>query len=122
MERLCVFALPLCLKSARMRRPDITSIEASIVSDSRIAKVHRDFMDIPGATDVITFSYGEMVVSADTAAREGPEHGLTLEAELALYVIHGILHLHGWNDQSVDEAKEMHICQHSILKAALSCL
>ena len=76
-----------------------------ILTDKAIAKIHGDFMDDPTATDVITFegqpelgSAGEICVSADTAARYAAEHGRAFSEELSLYVIHGWLHLAGYDD------------------------
>jgi len=91
-----------------------------MVSDARIARVHSDFMHLKGATDVITFPYGEIIVSVDTAEREAKKQKWSTETELALYVIHGMLHLYGWEDASITEASAMSQCQETILKSALS--
>lgn len=93
------------------------TIEASIVSDRAIAKIHRDFMNIPGPTDVITFPYGEIIVSAQTAETNASAHHLSLEQELSLYFIHGILHLLGFDDKDPKDASLMHHEQEKILKA-----
>lgn len=73
-------------------------VEVAIVSDAVIAKVHQDFMGIAGATDVITFEHGEIVTSADTARAAAAEHGHRTEEEVALYIVHGLLHLNGYDD------------------------
>lgn len=83
-----------------------------------MAKVHRAFLGIPGATDVITFPYGEIVVCADVAAERAPEFGKSIEDEIALYVIHGLLHLAGHDDIDVGDARRMHRAQERILKKA----
>lgn len=113
-------ALPLCVQSAKTRRkrkklPE--HLEATIVSDNVIAKIHMDFMNIPGPTDVITFPYGEIVVSAETASQNARTYGLRLEEEIALYVIHGILHLLGFDDKEKTSATIMRREQEKILKA-----
>ncbi len=91
--------------------------ELSIVflTDAALAKIHVDFMDDPTATDVITFEgdtaaslAGEICVSVDTAARfvglpfaGTPRAGALQESfssELTLYVVHGWLHLAGYDD------------------------
>ena len=51
----------------------LEEIEVSVVSDRTIAAVHRRFMDIRGATDVITFEHGEIVISGETAARHAAD-------------------------------------------------
>ena len=85
----------------------LDTVEISLVSDEAVAKVHGDFMNDPSPTDVITFQHGEILVSADTAHERGPEHGQTLREELALYMIHGLMHLGGWEDHEEAEAAEM---------------
>lgn len=113
------------LKSAfGIRRSAISAIcppgELSIafLTDPALAKIHADFMNDPTATDVITFEgdpmaelAGEICVSADTAARfvegpppDGPRTATTralqtnFATELTLYVVHGWLHLCGYDD------------------------
>jgi probable rRNA maturation factor len=93
--------------------------EVAIVSDAVIARVHRQFMDVPGATDVITFDHGEIVVSADTAQRCAAEHGHGVTEELALYVIHGLLHLNGYDDIAPRDRARMHRVQDRIWRRVL---
>jgi len=98
----------------------LSEIEVSLVSDRAIAAVHRRFMDIPGPTDVITFEHGEIVISAETAARYAAEYRQPLEHELGLYIIHGILHLNGHDDLAEPAATRMREAQAGILKRLLS--
>jgi probable rRNA maturation factor len=81
--------------------------ELSIVflSDAALAKLHADFLSDPTPTDVITFEgdptlgvAGEICVSVDTAARYARLHRGKFSRELLLYVIHGWLHLAGYDD------------------------
>lgn len=81
--------------------------ELSIVflSDEALAFLHARFLNDPSCTDVITFegngdagSAGEICVSADTAARYAAEHERDFSEELTLYVVHGWLHLVGYDD------------------------
>jgi probable rRNA maturation factor len=97
----------------------LEEIEVSIVSDRAIAKVHRRFMKIAGATDVITFEHGEIVISAETAARYARENGQRLEHEIGLYIIHGILHLNGHDDLTESAASRMKRTQAEILRRVL---
>ena len=76
-------------------------------------------MNIPGATDVITFDHGEIVISAETALENSRIHGKTLEEELALYMIHGLLHLKGFDDKESGAAAEMDREQQRILAQCL---
>jgi probable rRNA maturation factor len=93
----------------------LDEIDVSIVSDRAIAAVHLRFMDIPGPTDVITFEHGEIIISAPTADRHAREHRQPLEHELGLYIIHGILHLNGYDDLSEPAASGMRKVQTALL-------
>ncbi len=113
--------MPLCLMAAKSPDAPLQSlgeIEVSIVSDRAITKVHGDFLNDPSPTDVITFPYGEIITSAETAARQGAEHGEPLDRELARCIIHGLLHLAGWDDHDRVERQRMHREQERILKTA----
>lgn len=85
-------------KDAPVLLGEIDEVEISLVDDATIARAHEDFMSIAGATDVITFQHGEMLVSLDTAGRAAAELGRATGEEVLLYCIHGLLHLHGYND------------------------
>jgi probable rRNA maturation factor len=77
-------------------------------------------MGVPGATDVITFDYGEIVVSADTAKRCATEHGHGVREELGLYIIHGLLHLNGYDDLEPRPRARMHRVQERIWRGLLA--
>jgi probable rRNA maturation factor len=100
----------------------LEEIEVSILSDRSIAAVHTRFMDIAGPTDVITFEHGEIVLSAQTAARYAAEYGQRLEHELGLYIIHGLLHLNGHDDLAEPAASRMRALQFKVLASALRAL
>ena len=93
------------------------TVEISVVSDRVIARVHRQFMEIPGATDVITFGHGEIVLSAATAARQARENGEEPNREVARYIVHGLLHLNGHLDADPADAAAMWTVQESVLQA-----
>lgn len=92
----------------------LDEVEVTIVSDRTIARVHRDFMAIDGATDVITFEHGEIVLSADTAREQAHLHKHRVEEEIGLYIIHGLLHLNGFDDLTPPEFRKMHKVQNRI--------
>ena len=77
---------------------ELDVVEISIVDDPTIAEVHGEFLDDPTATDAITFPYGEVLVSCDTAASYAAAHDLPREEELFRYMVHGLTHLHGYLD------------------------
>jgi probable rRNA maturation factor len=109
-------AIPLCVEQAVNESPllGLEQLEVSVVSESEISEVHGRFLNDPTATDVITFDHGEIIVSADMAQEKASGLGHPTEAELLLYVIHGLLHLGGYNDKSESEFEEMSQIQERI--------
>ena len=101
---------------------DLEEIGIVLVSDSRIAALHEEFMSDPTPTDVITFRHGEVVISAETALREARTRALPVAEEISRYAIHGLLHLAGWSDGDEVKAAEMHGVQEKILRRALGVL
>jgi probable rRNA maturation factor len=98
----------------------LDEVEISIVSDKVIAQVHQDFMDVPGATDVITFAHGEIVISAQTARVYALKYENSFEKEIMLYIIHGLLHLAGHEDTELQERQAMEEIQMQILEQVWS--
>ncbi len=122
LERLAALAaaaMPLVAREAGAAPSvlaDLEEVEVSVVDDATIARVHGEFMNDPTPTDVITFHHGEVLVSADTAAREAAARQLPLERELLLYIIHGLLHLHGHTDANDAPRALMHETQERVLR------
>ncbi len=100
----------------------LEEVVVTVVSDGRIDRMHREFMGISGATDVITFEHGDVVVSADTAQREADARGHRVEAELGLYIVHGLLHLNGFDDLSPGPRTEMHRVQDVVWRELIESL
>jgi probable rRNA maturation factor len=103
-------ALAACLDRPQRKSgclADLGQVEVVLVSDKRIAQIHRRFMNDPGPTDVITFQHGEIVISIQTAKRQARRFGTTLDRELRLYIVHGLLHLQGFDDKTAAGAAEM---------------
>ena len=94
----------------------LSHLDIALVDDGRIARIHGVFLNDPTPTDVITFEYGEIVASAETARRMAGELHLPFEEELVRYVIHGLLHLAGHDDHDLDEARIMHGIQEEIVR------
>lgn len=120
-RRIAHHARAACLQA--IRRPDVplaglSEVEATIVSDARITKVHGRFFGDPTPTDVITFQHGEILIGADTVAENASRFGHTPDDEAALCVIHGLLHLAGWDDLTARDAKQMAKLQEQIFKTA----
>ena len=90
-----------------------------LISDRRMARLHRQFLNKAGPTDVLTFEHGEIFISAERARDHAQRFGSSLEQELRLYIVHGLLHLHGFDDRSEVEAERMERMQGQVLAAAL---
>lgn len=90
--------------------------ELSVVflTDAALAELHGRFLDDPSTTDVITFdgnldmgSAGEICVSVDTANQYAHTRNTDFSRELLLYVVHGWLHLAGYDDLRPDRKRRM---------------
>jgi probable rRNA maturation factor len=114
---LCTFAqtlVPHVLSVGRNPIPE--EILVVLVSDRKISAIHEQFMGIAGATDVITFQHGEILISVETAARQAIEYESDLSRELRLYIAHGLLHLAGYDDHSEDGFREMAKLQNELVQ------
>ena len=122
-QRIAELALPLCLEASKPPSAilaDLEEIEISLVTDEVISRVHQDYMEDPTPTDVITFHHGEILISVETAARQAAEHHSDYDTEVALYIVHGLLHLAGWHDGEANQRAEMHERQSAILQNCVS--
>jgi probable rRNA maturation factor len=121
LQEFAIRALPECLKISGKKRSgleNLTEVSVILVSDRRIAGLHRRFLHLPGPTDVITFQHGEIFVSVETARRHARRFGSSLEGELRLYIAHGLLHLHRFDDKTSAGAAAMERAQRKLVTAA----
>ena len=88
-----------------------------LISDRRMAFLHRKFRGQSGPTDVLTFQHGEIFISVETAQRHARAFGNSLLRELKLYVVHGLLHQHRFDDHTPGKAHKMKAAQEKILRA-----
>jgi probable rRNA maturation factor len=88
-----------------------------LISDRGMALLHRKFLGQWGPTDVLTFQHGEIFISVETAQRHARAFGNSLLRELKLYIVHGLLHLHRFDDQTPSKAHKMKAAQEKILRA-----
>ena len=92
--------------------PDDTELSVSIVGDLAIRRINRAYLEKDRPTNVISFSLqegdgsgvnayalGDVIISADTAQREAETAGLELFARLCFLLLHGILHLCGFDHE-----------------------
>lgn len=98
-------------------------LSLAFMTDAKLAKLHGDFLDDPTTTDVITFEgqpefgvAGEVCVSADTAAAYAKEHKRDFSEELTLYVVHGWLHLAGYDDLVPAKKRKMRAAEARAMK------
>lgn len=114
-------ALGACLKLRGKKASELANLDevsVVLVSDRRMAQLHRRFLNVSGATDVITFQHGEIFVSVETARNQARQFGNSLEHEIRLYIAHGLLHLHGFDDKDTAGAAEMKRLQEKLVAAA----
>jgi probable rRNA maturation factor len=114
-------AVERCLQLRTQKQTDLRKLcEVFIwlISDPRMALLHRKFLGQSGPTDVLTFQHGEIFISVQTARRHARAFGNSLMCELKLYIVHGLLHLHGFDDQTTAEARKMKTAQEKILRCA----
>jgi probable rRNA maturation factor len=121
LERFGAKALHACLRLRKREPTELTrlcEIFVWLVSDRRMASLHRQFLNQTGPTDVLTFQHGEIFISVETARRHARVFGNSLARELRLYIVHGLLHLHGFDDRNSIDARKMERMQKRILTAA----
>lgn len=117
------------LSMAICRRFDVTDavVSIAIVGDKEIADVNEKFLQKSNTTDVISFDLTEpdatekvfdLVINAAEAARQAEKRAHTLNAELALYITHGLLHNLGFDDADEKDAERMHRTEDDILTQA----
>ena len=114
-------ALWLCLELEEPARSDLRSLDevlVVLVSDARMSALHKQFLNLAGPTDVITFQHGEIFISVETARANAESFHSSTEDEVRLYLIHGLLHLHGFDDVTPAQARVMKQTQERILRAA----
>ena len=112
---------------ARMREVARAVLEGEHIADYEISlafvdnetshRLNKRYLDHDEPTDVLSFPLsdpsakklaGELVIGVEIGRDQASERGHDVQAELALYVIHGLLHLCGYDDKSPSEADQMH--------------
>lgn len=99
---------------------DAAELSLLFVDEAYIKILNSRYRKVDSATDVLAFSMregegcskdspilGDVVISVDTAEREANQRKITTERELCLYLVHGILHLLGYDDKKAREKKRM---------------
>ena len=109
---------------ALLRSP-LRELSVALVGDSAMSALHKRFMNDASPTDVLTFPLeldarsrpvaGEVVVCVPEARRRAKEFGNSLDKELLLYALHGMLHLCGFDDRTARAFARMHRMEDTIL-------
>ena len=115
-------ALRLCLAEKGAPLTSLSEISVLLISDRKMSELHRRFMQIAGPTDVITFQHGEICISVETAQRQAKTYRTSLDHELRLYLVHGLLHLHGFDDREREARAVMRTVQARIMRRAMAHL
>jgi probable rRNA maturation factor len=101
-------------------------ISIAFVDDATIHRLNKRYLDHDEPTDVLSFPLsepnarrlaGELVIGAEVARGQAEGRGHDVRAELALYVIHGLLHLCGHDDKTERGAREMRERERHYLRA-----
>lgn len=97
-------------------------ISVLVTGDEEIRRLNKTYLNADRPTDVLAFSMiegeevrsgggerilGDVVISVDTAMRQAQEYGNTLHGEIALLIVHGVLHLLGYDDQDEESSAVM---------------
>ncbi len=95
------------------------SLNVLVTGDRQIRKINQRYLKHDYVTDVLSFPTGDIVVSVDFAKRYAKSLKLPFKEEMARYLVHGTLHLLGYDDKRKADHKKMHARQESILKRIL---
>lgn len=109
--------------ASRIRGFSSGEIGIRVTDDPTIRQLNAKHLNHDHETDVISFAYechgesisGELVVSTDTAARRATELGWMVAGELLLYVVHGVLHITGMDDQTPQQRQQMRQVEQQVM-------
>lgn len=109
---------------------DMIEVSILLTNNDKIAALNYRYRDIEGPTDVLSFSLiegeefidpssikalGDVVISIDYAEKQAAEQGHSLENELDILLVHGLLHLLGYDHMELDEGEVMFARQAEII-------
>jgi probable rRNA maturation factor len=125
-ERLAGFVLE------REDAPDAVELSIAVVALDEMADLNRRFRDKEGPTDVLSFgcddpcavvgpdepvTLGDVVIAPEVAESQAVEYGHTVEEELNLLLVHGVLHLLGYDHDSDEDSAAMQARERVLLQA-----
>ncbi|MDA0270952.1 MAG: rRNA maturation RNase YbeY [Chloroflexi bacterium] len=110
---------------------DGTGLALIVADDEMLHALNREHRGVDAPTDVLSFGaeegeeiplgegtaryVGDIVISVETAARQAEAAGITLDQELAHIVLHGVLHLLGWDHETPEDAAAMEAREERVL-------
>ena len=115
--------------AARLAERTDWALAVTFTNDRSMKKYNAELVGHRGSTDVITFAYleaeeffpgdvgVELVINPDAAAREGEKRGTGYSRELALYLVHGLLHAAGEDDLDVEPRRRMRRREREVMAA-----
>jgi len=100
------------------------TVSIAIVNDDEIRRINKRFLNRKGTSDCLSFDLSkkesrklfDLAVNGEMAVRQSSKRGHSPEAELALYITHGLLHNLGFDDSTQRQAKKMHETEDEILQ------
>lgn len=132
----------LNLANLKLGNSAAVEVDVSIVDDETIQQLNKEYRGVDQPTDVLSFALteviddldfdttirqhseifdtlpihlGDVIISIETAQQQAKEYSHSLERELAFLVVHGFLHLNGYDHQTTEEEKEMFALQEEVL-------
>ncbi len=93
-----------------LKKPRNINLEVIFLSDEAIRPLNKRYKHRDAPTDVLSFNLddlGEVIISSDTALENSRRFRTSFEKEIVLYIIHGILHLFGYEDETLKVKKRM---------------
>ena len=109
---------------ARSQAADVEEVDIAVVSSKQITAMNRRYLGKSTSTDVLSFDLSEspaaplraqIVVCGEKAVTEARKRNLSPQRELMLYVVHGLLHLLGYDDTTAAQAAKMHAREQQLL-------
>ena len=100
-------AVKLTVKKVRL---PVKGLSINFVGYARMCRLNRKYLKHDGVTDILTFNLGtsaDIIICPTVAATNACRFKTSISHELVLYVIHGLLHLAGFNDHTPAQIKSM---------------
>ena len=106
-----------------LKNIDHSHFEFTFIDDEKMIQLHKTYLQLDHTTDILTFNLGstqqpdaDIYICVDQANRQAQEYGQSIDNELKLLIIHGILHCIGYDDTMVQKKLIMDQEQTRILR------